>query len=114
MAVYLPHGTEENHRSIVAAKNNCSQLTVVSLQASHDSTEWAYPVNRLRNMALDAVQTSHILVADIDFVPSVDLDTTIQSTIVEQQPLIDSSEQRDAMIVPAFERLPPEPCSARE
>jgi hypothetical protein len=109
-AVYLPHGTEENHRSILAAKNTCSQLTVVSLQASHDSTEWAYPVNRLRNMALDAVQTSHILVADIDFVPSVDLDTTIQSTIVEQQPLMDSAE-RDAMIVPAFERLPPEPCS---
>lgn len=109
-AVYMPHGTEENHHCIVAAKTSCSQLTIVPLEAAHDAAEWAYPVNRLRNMALDAVRTSHILVADIDFVPSMNLDETIQSTIVEQEPLINSTEQQ-AMIVPAFERLPPEPCT---
>jgi hypothetical protein len=61
-------------------------------------------------MALDAVHTSHILVTDIDFVPSEGLDETIRATIVEQEPLMDAS-QREAMVVPAFERLPPEPCS---
>jgi len=110
VAVYVPHGAEDDHRLIVEAKSKCPQLTVIPVQASHDSAEWAYPVNRLRNMALDAVQTSHILVADIDFVPSVDLDDTIRSTIVEQETLMDPSQQK-AMIVPAFERLPPEPCS---
>lgn len=109
-AVYLPHGLDENHHSIVTAKKTCPQLTVVALSASRDATEWAYPVNRLRNIALDAVQTSHVLVADIDFVPSADLDETIRSTIVEQEPLLDSS-QHEAMIVPAFEKLPPEPCT---
>ena len=112
VAVHLPHGAEANDRLIVAAKSKCPQLTVIPHHASHDATEWAYPVNRLRNMALDAVQTSHILVADIDFVPSMDLDETIRTTIIEQEPLI-GTLRREAMIVPAFEKLPPEPCSEK-
>ena len=110
VAAHVPHGTVDEHPSIVSAKEKCPQLIAVTLMASKDSTTWAYPVNRLRNMALDAVQTSHILVADIDFVPSKDLDEPIRTTIVEQEPFTDAS-QREAMIVPAFERLPPKPCS---
>lgn len=110
VAIHAPHGTVDEHPSIVSAKEKCPNLTVLLLRASKDATTWAYPVNRLRNMALDAVQTSHILVADVDFVPSVHLDETIRTTIEEQEPLVDASHL-EAMIVPAFERVPPEPCS---
>jgi hypothetical protein len=110
LAVHLPHHSPENHPSIVAAKEKCSELTVVPYRATEEEQEWEYPVNRLRNMALDAVRTSHVLTIDIDFIPSMFLDELIRSTVLEQQALIDYSE-REAMIVPAFERLPPEPCS---
>jgi glycosyltransferase-like protein LARGE len=37
-----------------------------------------YPINRLRNLALEAVRTSHVLMDDIDFVPSVTLANDIR------------------------------------
>ncbi len=36
-----------------------------------------YPVNRLRNLALEAVMTSHVLMIDVDFVPSDGLDDMV-------------------------------------
>lgn len=32
-----------------------------------------YPVNQLRNLALENVRTSHVLLTDIDFIPSKEL-----------------------------------------
>jgi hypothetical protein len=110
VAVHLPHDTPDNHPSIVTAKEKCSELTIVPYRATREEQEWDYPINRLRNMALDAVRTSHVLTVDMDFIPSMFLDEMIRSTVLEQQALIGYSD-REAMIVPAFERLPPEPCS---
>jgi len=65
-----------------------------------------YPVNELRNMGLQAVQTSHVLVADIDLVPSVDLDLHIQESIVAlRKPTREAETQHQALVVPAFERV---------
>lgn len=61
-------------------------------------TQSDYPVNLLRNLALEAVSTSHVLVVDADFVPSVGLD----ESIVQNLAVLDS---RQAMVVPAFERI---------
>eukprot|EP00559_Dactyliosolen_fragilissimus_P000918 CAMPEP_0184856494 /NCGR_PEP_ID=MMETSP0580-20130426/1680_1 /TAXON_ID=1118495 /ORGANISM="Dactyliosolen fragilissimus" /LENGTH=376 /DNA_ID=CAMNT_0027351565 /DNA_START=69 /DNA_END=1196 /DNA_ORIENTATION=- len=41
----------------------------------------AYPVNKLRNVGLDAVKTSHVLVTDVHFIPSKNLDTHVAKTI---------------------------------
>jgi hypothetical protein len=110
VAVHLPHDTADDHPSIVAAREKCSELTIVPYKATREEQEWEYPVNRLRNMALDAVRTSHVLTVDIDFIPSMFLDELIRSTVIEQQALIEYPEG-EAMVVPAFERLPPAPCS---
>ena len=77
-----------------------------------------YPVNRLRNVGLDHVQTSHVMVMDVDFVPSQNLHHTIKSALRHQDRIrtehpentLLSSENRQAVIVPAFERQPPQPC----
>ena len=59
----------QNH--MVQWKQTCTQLQVIlyHLDSKTDSTPESYPVNALRNVALDAVSTSHILVMDIDFIP---------------------------------------------
>ena len=89
----------------------CPHVEFVQYLAPTDQKEWAYPVNRLRNLALDRVRTSHILVVDVDFVPSLRLDQTIQNVLRDRelqrqsaQHAIPSNPNRDAIVVPAFER----------
>jgi Glycosyl-transferase for dystroglycan len=75
-----------------------------------------FPVNRLRNIGLDHVQTSHIVMIDIDVLPSIDLATLIKSVLSSRNALRERafntsihlpSEEREAIVVPAFERMPP-------
>lgn len=92
-------------------KTLCPQLTIISYVAGSDEKEWRYPVNRLRNLGLDIVKTSHVIVVDVDFVPSEGLDQTIRSVLEERQrqrQVVHSEipdEDRDAIVIPAFERV---------
>ena len=65
----------------------------------------AYPINLLRNEALDQVNTSHVFLIDADFIPSVDLDQGIEKTI---RLIIQNTDNfdldRHALVVPAYER----------
>jgi flagellar biosynthesis GTPase FlhF len=81
---------------------------ILYLATKPESDTKAYPVNRLRNIGLDAVTTSHVLTVDIDFVPSRDLHQTIRTTLINQ---LGVQEDQRALVVPAFDRLPPEPCT---
>ena len=91
---------------------SCPQMTILPFYLSQE--EWKYPVNEMRNVALDAVQTSHLLVTDVDFVPSRRLDQQIQLVLhnrVRQRNAQTkrgrntiAPENRDAIVVPAFER----------
>lgn len=94
----------------------CPQLTLLIQRI--DSDPALYPVNQLRNLALDAVTTSHILVVDVDFVPSRDLEATIRRVLEKQQQQQQSNEyslgKYEALVVPAFERLIRPPCTSKE
>jgi Glycosyl-transferase for dystroglycan len=98
-------------------KEACPQLNVILYQMNSEveSTPEQYPVNALRNVALDAVKTSHILVMDVDFVPSDQLDQVILLVLSEQLiPTPDGVEAtggKIAMVVPAFERVLYPPCT---
>jgi hypothetical protein len=81
------------------------QLLYYILSAQEQEHPETYPVNYLRNMALDAVQTTHVLVADVDFVPSMQLDEQIRHVLQAQQQHDDSTSNEEALVVPAFERL---------
>jgi len=59
-----------------------------------------YPINQLRNVGLDHVQTSHVLVMDIDFIPSMDLDAALHSVLTQEETFHDNDM---AWIIPAFE-----------
>ena len=99
----------------------CPQMTILAHRATAEEEEaGSYPVNKLRNLGLDAVKTSHVFVMDADFVPSADLYVTIGDVLDARRQMEQiegvgaSSGKKDAIIVPAFERKPPEPCSTIE
>ena len=81
----------------------CHHMTLIPHLAKNDQERSeAYPINQLRNEALDEVNTSHAFLIDADFIPSVDLDKGIEKTIR----LINGNFNLDrhALVVPAYER----------
>eukprot|EP00092_Neocalanus_flemingeri_P000772 GFUD01000821.1.p1 GENE.GFUD01000821.1~~GFUD01000821.1.p1 ORF type:complete len:719 (-),score=183.27 GFUD01000821.1:221-2377(-) len=58
-----------------------------------------YPVNFLRNLALDHAVTEYVFLSDVDFLPSLDMARTLQTSITN---LLLNQPQR-VLIVPAFE-----------
>jgi len=84
---------------------NCTQLYIVGYRLdARQSGAGMYPINLLRNVALDFVETSHVLLIDIDFMPSRGLDNTIRSVLEDRQEA--GTSRMDAIVVPAFERHP--------
>jgi hypothetical protein len=118
--VFIPDGqelmTDQQTSSLLAA---CPNLQVIQYRANPEESDVQnYPVNRLRNVGLDAVTTSHVMVMDVDFVPSANLADTVRTALQQQQlgqhehhhP--EDEDQQQALVVPAFERLPPNPCES--
>ena len=92
--------------------NICNSKTVLIpyISKSNEERTLGYPINLLRNMALDRVHSSHVIVMDIDMIPSENLDSAIQAAIdlaIERR-LDDDGDSGvdplDAIVVPAFER----------
>ena len=92
-------------------KKACPQVKLVPVEAPEGEEEWQYPVNKLRNKGLDALETSLFLMMDIDFLPSGNLEAAIHSHFLPA-PTVNSGDsdmwqqqqQKIAMVVPAFER----------
>lgn len=97
---------------LVGWGDKCPQMNLIIhyMDEKTEGTPEHYPVNALRNMALDAVQTSHILVVDVDFVPSANLEKTIRSTLLNAH----SNTEKEAIVVPAFQRVLSPPCTTDE
>jgi hypothetical protein len=62
-------------------------------------SEQSYPINRLRNVAIRAVRTSHFLVLDVDTWPSASLATIITNLA----PVALLKRKLAALVVPAFQ-----------
>lgn len=59
----------------------CPHMKMVTFTLEEEEKTYKYPINRLRNMGLDQVETSHVFLIDADFIPSVDLDKAILKSI---------------------------------
>lgn len=111
--VYVTRDERENMWAEVSDRynNQCPHLQMIpyvaksELQRSH-----AYPINTMRNIALDHVQTSHVLLIDADFIPSDGLDVAVLKAIklVEKKSKSSTSTSANdnlhALVVPAYER----------
>lgn len=126
LVVYLPSkiAYDESERnsvidSIATVMADCPQMTV--LPHVHGTKEKSgdpstYPVNVMRNRGLDAVKTSHILIMDVDLIPSADLSHVVKDNVMDQiimsrqQNKNDAESPVNAIVVPAFERKVDPPC----
>lgn len=65
-----------------------------------------FPINKLRNLGVAAVSTSHMLYLDADFLPSSDMYTHLTSQL--SHPMFQNSKA--AVVVPAFEFIAENSC----
>jgi hypothetical protein len=132
LVVYLPtelviDPSDRSHviDSITDIMIECPQITVLPhVHTNHDDDEKeggsksssTYPVNIMRNKGLDAVTTSHVLIMDVDLIPSADLGQVIKANIIDQISAMNAKEESgdgipvNAIVVPAFERKVDTPC----
>lgn len=104
----LEYTTKDHNNNITC--NRGTTIFIPYISKSDEERTLRYPINALRNKALDRVTTSHVLVIDIDMIPSQDLDQEILKSIdlaIERRQDDDGDsgiDPRDAIVIPAFER----------
>ncbi len=109
--------------SIVNITSECPQMIVlphVHKVGDNLGESSEYPVNVMRNKGLDAVNTSHVLIMDVDLIPSADLSRVVKDNVMDQITMAEksngvaSSTPVNAIVVPAFERKVNPPCTEIE
>lgn len=96
MTVFIKSREDEQALDAVISKDLFPKTIIISKYYSQNPTE--YPYNKLRNIAMEKITTSHVWVMDMDMWPSDNVYSTILS--------LDSRYLRDdylAVIVPSFE-----------
>jgi len=98
VAVFTSESIGEIHKKI---GDGCEtgQLRIQTI-SSEGVEEGEYPVNALRNLALSAVQTSHVVYVDIDFWQSTNLLEVLNLKYVREE-LAD--DDLLAIVIPAFQ-----------
>jgi len=96
---------------IVDVNMACPQMTVVPhVHDDRDNGEGTttYPVNIMRNRGLDVVDTSHVLILDVDLIPSGDLSHVAKDNLMDEVSMTETNGDFQvplkALVVPAFER----------
>ena len=92
---------EQAYATATQAATSCADATdggSVSIHVEVQRSNEAYPVNRLRNIGLRSVNTSHVLVSDADFLPSRGLRDAIRAKAHWL------ANDKLALVVPAFQR----------
>ena len=104
LSLWVPDAAvvEQAHTTARQAAQSCADATdggsvSIHVEVQRSSNE-PYPVNRLRNIGLRSVNTSHVLVSDADFLPSRGLRDAIRAKAHWL------ANDKLALVVPAFQR----------
>lgn len=85
----------------------CSSKTLVKVRATPEEVAepTLYPVNRLRNIGVEAANTTHVFVIDADFWPDSHLYEKLREIAAssEEEERTDDESSRTAVIVPSLE-----------
>lgn len=99
VAVLTNETTEQTKLSLKRLGCDLPQMTVQTLKITDDLRS-DYPVNVLRQMALSAVRTTHVMYVDIDFWESEDLHEILNTESVKEAFAVDP---KLTLVVPAFQ-----------
>eukprot|EP00957_Ditylum_brightwellii_P192205 14630903-Ditylum_brightwellii.AAC.2 len=105
MVVYTDKSVDDVYNEIEQSgmcHANFRNHTTVQTLSTQNYDKGEYPVNKLRNMALSAVQTSHVMYIDIDFWESFNLFSTLSSPSVTYEL---ANDAQLAIVVPAFQLM---------
>jgi len=105
IAVWTDLSPEEVMKKILSFKyNECraEQMTIATLSTYHEhpTTYIEYPLYKLRNLAIQGIQTTHVISLDIYIWASVDLYETLNTPSIVQEL---SKNSHLAIVLPAFE-----------
>lgn len=64
-----------------------------------------YPINKMRNIALNNALTDYVLLSDVDFLPSKNLYDYLKLTLATSADISKNPLAKRALVVPAFETL---------
>lgn len=108
-----PHKVMAVHQRAdrLAACGSTSGEPRLTLEVLRGKKEEAYPINKLRNLAISRVTTTHMLLVDIDLWPSAELYAVLLNALnadapvdpAEDGPAFTLREAKLAIIAPAFE-----------
>ena len=99
VVVYTDRTVANVTDAMIAGGCRKDQLTVQTLPTT-DYAETEYPVNRMRNLALSAVQTTHVVYVDVDFWESTQLRKVLMMDSVRQEL---AGDHKLTAVVPAFQ-----------
>lgn len=100
VAIYLPEAETNLFYESVENSENLLNRKNIGYHLVFRDYGFNYPINRLRNIALNNSITPFVYLSDIDFLPSLNLYSYLKQTIKELGKL-----DKKALVVPAFENL---------
>ena len=103
VAVFTTRSKEVIAQNLVDLACRREQLLLTVMEPSKTLSAPSYPVNHLRNLAVEQVTTTHMVVMDVDFFPSDALESIIQNETIRT---LLADDYRHALVIPAFEYLP--------
>ena len=101
-AVFTSQSKKAIAQNLVALGCRREQLLLIVLEPSTTHSALSYPVNHLRNLAVEQVTTTHMVVMDVDFLPSDALESIIQNETIRT---LLASDYKHALVIPAFEYI---------
>lgn len=105
-AIYLSELETNLLMMSIEGSNNLNHRKNIGYHLVFRDYGFNYPINRLRNIALNNVLTPYVFLSDIDFLPSINLYEYLKRSIsdLSTHQGKDPLEQR-ALVIPAFENL---------
>lgn len=101
IAVFSNRQADDVKEQLVKEGCNAEYLNVQTVsKTKYDPTGTEYPVNILRNLALSAVKTTHVVYADVDFWPASNLHSILTEQNVKERM---ASDNKLATVIPAFQ-----------
>lgn len=106
VSIYLTELETSLLISTIESSSNLSRRKNIGYHLVFRDHGFNYPINRMRNIALNNVLTEYVLQSDVDFLPSTNLYEYLKSTISKMS--LDQGNSKNpltkrALVIPAFE-----------